>query len=91
MSAFDTVSLICPSCGNTTSEQSKAGPCDDNKYSLNDAPLVVIADLNEKGKDGLISCSHCKEKFEILVRFVANVSKIGRRQEEQRNLNENSN
>jgi hypothetical protein len=25
------------------------------------------------------------------VRFVANVSKIGRRQEEQRNLNENSN
>lgn len=72
MGMFDTLHFECPECRETTSYQSKLGERSLRDYNLNDAPLLVIADANDEGKEGRLYCDHCEAELELEVRFVAN-------------------
>ena len=50
MGMFDTVIVMCPKCTHRNEFQSKMGECDLSTYSLDNAPLLLIADLNDDGK-----------------------------------------
>ena len=45
MGMFDTVVIRCPHCDSKVKMQSKMGPCILMEYTLNDAPLEVLADV----------------------------------------------
>ena len=45
MGLFDSVYVPCPSCGEKHEFQSKAGDSYLNRYTLDDAPDVVLADI----------------------------------------------
>lgn len=61
MGMFDYVRMACPECHDIIEEQSKAGPCLLNDYSLQTAPEAVIRDL--AGED--IWCTSCNNSFVI--------------------------
>jgi hypothetical protein len=46
MCLFDSVYVPCPDCGKQYEFQSKAGGPHLNSYTLDDAPGVILADLN---------------------------------------------
>ena len=71
MGCFDTLCFQCPSCGKETSKQSKADRCMLKNYSLSDAPLSVLADINDEGKEGRLHCEHCGIRLQLEVRFIA--------------------
>lgn len=71
MGMFDTLHFQCPKCGGTVSEQSKAGKCSLVDYGLADAPLLIIADINDEGNAGRLFCDHCEVSLELEVRFIA--------------------
>jgi transcription elongation factor Elf1 len=77
MGLFDEVAIQCPNCGKTTTFQSKYGPCNCERYSLEDAPLLVIADINDEGKSGRLYCEYCEVQLEVPVRFIATVQLRG--------------
>jgi hypothetical protein len=56
MGLFDSVWMPCPGCGTAIEFQSKAGECGLTSYSMDDAPLRILADI-----DGDIeSCPKCE-------------------------------
>jgi len=69
MGVYDTLRFKCPSCGEVTSEQSKAGDCCLNYFTLKDAPLVVIADIHDDGEKDKLFCEKCNVQLRLVVRF----------------------
>jgi len=69
MGMFDSVYVPCPRCGKEHEFQSKAAPdpCL-NRYTLDDAPDVVLADIG----GGTVACE-CGLTFAIVVRVLAGV------------------
>lgn len=45
MGMFDSLYVPCPECGCKVEFQSKAGQCSLDHYTLDDCPLVVLADV----------------------------------------------
>ena len=74
MGMYDTLSFTCPVCNSQTSMQSKMGECVLATYTLNDAPLLVIADIHDEGLKNRLFCTQCNKALQIEVRFVASVS-----------------
>lgn len=84
MGMFDEVSIKCPECQKYILFQSKAGPCTLTCYSLKNAPLAVLASLNEKGKNDRLYCEYCNAQLEIPIRFTATVRvKTGQHTDEE--------
>ncbi len=73
MGCYDTVIIKCPNCNKSFSLQSKSGRCNLVTYTIDNAPLVIIADLNEEGADGRLFCEHCSTAIEISVKFLVSV------------------
>lgn len=46
MGLFDSVWIACPGCGTAIEFQSKAGECTLTYYSMDDAPLKILADID---------------------------------------------
>lgn len=46
MGCFDSVWVACRGCGNPIEFQSKAGECGLLSYSVDDAPLGILADID---------------------------------------------
>lgn len=65
MGCFDTVRIPCPKCGSAIEEQSKAGPCNLNTYTLSDMPQRVAADLS----DSILTCK-CGATVRFHVQFL---------------------
>lgn len=61
MGMFDEIMINCPRCGESNLEQSKAGDCNLNVYSLNDAPIEILESLTEEP----LYCDKCGFKYEI--------------------------
>lgn len=73
MGVFDELAVECPVCLKTYVYQSKWGPCELATYTLENAPLSVIADINDDGKQGRLFCEHCGAQLEVPVKFVATI------------------
>lgn len=63
MGCFDSVRVKCPSCGHDVEFQSKSGPCVLDSFTLEDAPEVVLEDVNRHSP---IECK-CGEKLVVVV------------------------
>jgi len=70
MGMYDTLNFICPACNQVTSEQSKVGECRLAEYNLTNAPLLVIADINDEGERGRLYCGECNKALQLEVRFI---------------------
>lgn len=62
MGMFDRVWARCPKCGAPNELQSKGGGCHLDDYTLDEAPVEVLADI-----DRVIWCVDCNTKLEIIV------------------------
>lgn len=69
MGMYDEVRMVCPVCKNPTIVQSKCGPCNLKKYTLDDAPLFVIADIHQDSQHDDLLCSHCGVKLKLIVQI----------------------
>ena len=61
MGCFDTVVLRCPECDHINQEQSKAGRQIMATYTLDEAPLEIVADLMRES----LFCEQCGEEYGI--------------------------
>ena len=71
MGMYDTLCFKCPACNKITTEQSKAGDCLLASYSLDNAPLEILTNINAFSKKGELYCEHCETQLELEIRFVA--------------------
>jgi len=69
MGCYDTLNFACPACGKNVAEQSKAGPCNLDDYTLSSAPLSIIASINRYSRQGDLWCPHCNTQLDLEVRF----------------------
>lgn len=69
MGMFDYVRARCPKCGGEIEEQSKAGPCELNVYSIYTAPITILGDL----VDEEWWCKHCESRLRLNVRAMADL------------------
>jgi len=77
MGMFDTVVVECPLCKYQNEFQSKYGDCTLETYTIENAPLLLIADLNDDGKKDRLLCGQCFAKLEVIVQFMVTVKVKG--------------
>lgn len=77
MGMYDEVGIQCPACRKSFIYQSKAGACSLASYSLETAPLMIVADVNDEGKRGRLYCEHCGVQIEVAVKFITTVQAKG--------------
>lgn len=64
MGCFDSVFVQCPQCKRGTAEfQSKAGDCSMREFAIDDAPLVILADIDGNSA----RCDNCGYTMRIRV------------------------
>ncbi len=68
MGMYDTVKVACPFCHKDNDFQSKGGDCTLTDFTLQTAPLPVLADLVGQCPT---ECSSCGRKFAVRARWVA--------------------
>ena len=76
MGCFNTITIVCPRCGDVTEFQSKAGTCELATYSLEDAPLPELAELEVYAKNKAIVCGGCLGPLQIKVWKIASISML---------------
>lgn len=64
MGMYDTVLVPCPECGELEGFQSKGGECLLMEYTLGNAPLDVMSDVNRHSPH---TCDKCNIMFEVKV------------------------
>lgn len=69
MGCFDTLHFNCPNCGAAICYQSKLGEKNMSDYSLDNAPLIVIADLHDEALKDRLYCDYCHNRIHVKVRF----------------------
>jgi len=72
MGCFDTLYFICPACNKITTCQSKADECLLREFSINEAPLTIILDVENDSKRGNLYCDYCEEQLELKVQYIVN-------------------
>lgn len=60
MGMFDTFNFRCTNCGHAMSDQSKAGPCYLNEYTVATVPASVAESIS-----GYKKCTECAHVFQI--------------------------
>ena len=64
MGMYDTVTVLCPTCGECGEFQSKSGACNLETYTLDDAPDDVLRGVNRHAP---IRCRKCGTLFAVEV------------------------
>lgn len=62
MGVYDTVMVPCPTCGERAEFQSKSGNCLLETFALEDAPDVVLLDVNRQAP---MRCRKCNTLFAV--------------------------
>lgn len=70
MGMFDKLLVKCPTCECPIEFQSKAGRCYLDEYTLEDCPLVVLADVASKPPE---FCKGCGSRVSVGVAYTAKV------------------
>lgn len=73
MSMYDVLHFPCPKCNKWVEVQSKAGPCTGQEFAIQNAPLSVIADVEEAGDRGEVVCKKCRTKLQLAVQRLVHV------------------
>lgn len=75
MSCFDTIKIYCPKCLSIIIEQSKADKCILKEYTLDNAPLKILADID--GNE--YKCNKCGIWFKIETEICSYVKSFQKR------------
>lgn len=67
----DILHLECPSCDFVFPVTVYEGPCEGIDFSVDDAPLSVISEINAESNKGKITCTKCGCDTHLCVRFIA--------------------
>lgn len=67
----DTLMLECVHCKSFIPVTTYDGPCNEEKFSVDEAPLKIIAEVNEESRKGRIQCDSCGMHIALAVRFMA--------------------
>jgi hypothetical protein len=62
---YDTVMVPCPQCGALSEFQSKSGNCKLDEYTLDEAPDVVLLDVNRHAPH---TCAKCGVRFGVEIK-----------------------
>ena len=73
MGAYTEIEFTCPVCKDVTTTQSKLGDCSCETVALEEASLLVIADVNDEGINGRLRCEKCGTKLGLVVHFTTAV------------------
>ena len=65
MGMFDSVFIPCPKCEKSMEIQSKAGNCSLSVYSLENAPLKILMDI--EGEYIFCSNPECDKTFKLIL------------------------
>jgi len=65
MGMFDEIEVPCPACGKIFLSQSKSGDCCLQRFSLHEAPLEVLGDVNRHAP---FTCVECGAVFHVTVK-----------------------
>ena len=74
MGMYDTIHFRCPNCTELNFYQSKLGECSLQEFTINEAPLLIIADLHDEAAKDRLYCEHCGNKIHIKVKFAVSIS-----------------
>ena len=69
MGMYDEICFVCPKCKEAITFQSKAGDRTHSMYSIDNAPLSILMDLNEEGNKENLYCDHCHAQLEAPITF----------------------
>jgi ribosomal protein S27AE len=69
MGCFDSIIVECPACGTEVEFQTKAGDCNLDRFTLEEAPLIVLADC----VDRRLRCKKCGRTIGLVARALAKV------------------
>ena len=69
MEKTDTLNLLCPSCGSFIEVTTYSGKCQRETYSPDNAPLIIIAEVNDMSKKGEIQCMICGMHIAFVVSY----------------------
>ena len=72
MGTYDTLKWRCPVCKNKNYFQSKMAGCRMGNYTVDNAPLLIIADMEDEGERGLLLCNNCDVEIRLKVAFITN-------------------
>ena len=82
--SFDTVYIECPSCDSFIPITTYKGECIESEYSLEEAPLILVAEIHEESKAGRIQCTTCGTYIAIVVKFLAFEKELSDQQKSNR-------
>jgi len=71
MKPYDTLILDCPDCKEQFPVLTNHGPCTYEKFGVDNAPLTMIAEVNEMSRRGEIRCIHCGYTIALHVVYAA--------------------
>ena len=75
MGMFDLLIVNCPNCGKKVELQSKAWNCTLDSYTLETAPLPILADFIDYGDNTVqLGCLSCNAKLKMNIEYSANIS-----------------
>lgn len=72
MGMFDSIYFECPECGSEIEEQSKAGDCYLHRYTGDDVPLAIAADI----QDNIVWCQNLECGRSWVIRAVTPIKSI---------------
>ena len=73
MGSFDILRFKCPGCGHTNQFQTKVGDFVLDEYTLETAPLSILADINEVAAAGFVKCKKCRKELRFPVKMIIDV------------------
>jgi len=73
MGMFDTLNFKCPNCGENVKSQSKYGPCMMEDYNINNVPLKILADLQERPEE--LWCEYCNTDLVMEIQYLVRIDK----------------
>lgn len=74
MGVYDEVIIDCPSCSEFHMEQTKWGNCSLSCYTIDNAPLAILAGLKEQSDANALVCEHCAASLKLHIEIRPRIS-----------------
>lgn len=67
----DTLNLECPDCQSFVPVTTYKGPCESRDFSVDEAPLSILAEVNEESRHECVQCQSCGMQIALVIKFIA--------------------
>lgn len=84
----DILYLECPHCKSFVPVKTYSGDNNGTEFSVDEAPLKIIAEVNEESRKGRIQCMSCGMHLALVVKFIAYENQLSVQQQYNRKWRE---